>query len=159
MSKLLAHIKAENKATHEWMAAVEGRWGGMIVEDLNHWASKDIHTVEQYEQYMRDVTYSDLYKEVYGMRPRGFAPVSKADFDSLLEAHDANMIAEGKQQEADIAAFEKIVADTMAVGNIDRKTAIRWLRDADGDFGDESYFCFSYNLPYNYFNDKMAHAA
>jgi hypothetical protein len=159
MSNLLAHIKAENKATQEWIDAADGRWGGMIVEDLNHWTSKGITTVEQYDQYMRDATYSDLYKEVYGTRPRHVGHVSQVEFDDLLAAHDAHMVIELAQQDADIAAFEQLVTDTMAMGNIDRKTAIRWLQDADSDYADESYFCFCHNLPYNYFNDKMAHAA
>jgi hypothetical protein len=87
MNELVAHIKAENAKTAAWVAEdPENRWAGYVVEDLAHWAEYDIYTVAEYEQYMLDVSYSDLYKEIYGVRPRYAAgSVSQEDYDRLLD--------------------------------------------------------------------------
>jgi len=96
MNELVAHIKAENAKTAAWVAEdPENRWAGYVVEDLAHWAEYNIHTVAEYEQYMLDVSYSDLYKEVYGVRPRYAAgSVTQEDYDRLLdclEDHNEDM--------------------------------------------------------------------
>ena len=148
MNKLVAHIKAENA----------NRENFTIVEDLAHWASKDIYTVEQYEQYMMDATYSDLHKEVYGMRPRGCYPVTKEAYDSLVKQHEEYLCAEAALQDESIKSFEAVVTKTMMAGNVNRDTAIQWLKDAEGDdYFDDGMFCFTYNLPYNYFDKKLTH--
>lgn len=96
MNELLAHINAENAKTEAWVAEdPENRWAGLITNDMKHWADYGIHTVAEYEQYMLDMSYSDLYKEIYGVRPRYAAgSVSQEDYDRLLdclEDHNEDM--------------------------------------------------------------------
>jgi hypothetical protein len=112
MNELVAHIKAENAKTAAWVAEdPENRWAGYVVEDLAHWAEYNIHTVAEYEQYMLDVSYSDLYKEVYGVRPRYAAgSVSQEDYDFLLDCLEAQREAE-KEWAAEEAAAEKLAAE------------------------------------------------
>ena len=75
---------------------------------------------------------SDLYKDVYGSRPRGY------DWDAFsnadLEAFVNNLILLSDQQEADEkAAEERSIAKVMELG-VDKETALRWLDDADAHY-------------------------
>ena len=75
---------------------------------------------------------SDLYKDVYGCRPRGY------DWDSFsnadLEDFVNNLILLSDQQEADEkAAEERSIAKVMELG-VDKETALRWLDDADAHY-------------------------
>ena len=76
---------------------------------------------------------SDLYKDVYGIRPRGYN--FNEWFDDELEAYTDQLIAQLKeneelerlQEEADVKSFEEQVQKTIELGAGDRKTALRWL--------------------------------
>ena len=75
---------------------------------------------------------SDLYKDVYGCRPRGY------DWDSFsnadLEDFVNNLMLLSDQQEADEkAAEERSIAKVMEMG-VDKETALRWLDDADAHY-------------------------
>ena len=75
---------------------------------------------------------SDLYKDVYGSRPRGY------DWDSFsnadLEDFVNNLMLLSDQQEADEkAAEERSIAKVMELG-VDKETALRWLDDADAHY-------------------------
>ena len=75
---------------------------------------------------------SDLYKDVYGSRPRGY------DWDSFsnadLEDFVNNLMLLSDQQEADEkAAEERCIAKVMELG-VDKETALRWLDDADAHY-------------------------
>ena len=75
---------------------------------------------------------SDLYKDVYGCRPRGY------DWDSFsnadLEDFVNNLMLLSDQQEADEkAAEERSIAKVMELG-VDKETALRWLDDADAHY-------------------------
>ena len=75
---------------------------------------------------------SDLYKDVYGCRPRGY------DWDSFsnadLEDFVNNLASLSDQQEADEkAAEERSIAKVMDLG-VDKETALRWLDDADAHY-------------------------
>ena len=83
---------------------------------------------------------SDLYKDVYGIRPRGynFEAFSNAELEDFV-----NDLIEESEREAELEskAVEKSIADVMSLG-VDRKTALRWLDQADAHFmydGDEFY--------------------
>lgn len=41
-----------------------------LVEDPEHWAEYDIHTGEELAHYLAKETHRDLFKELYGVRPR-----------------------------------------------------------------------------------------
>ena len=76
---------------------------------------------------------SDLYKDVYGIRPRGYNFNEWSDAE--LEAYTDQLIAQLKeneelehlQEEADVKSFEDQVQKTIELGAGDRKTALRWL--------------------------------
>ncbi len=104
-------------------------------------------------------TYSDLYKEVNGFRPRNTrffdaTPEEKQRiWDSLLEDLDVENQRIQEAEQENIADFEKLVQQNIELGAGDRKTAIQWLIDAEDDVyveGDLDYFRFLYGLPYNY---------
>ena len=75
---------------------------------------------------------SDLYKDVYGCRPRGYDwdAFSNADLEDFVN----NLILLSDQQEADEkAAEERSIAKVMELG-VDKETALRWLDDADAHY-------------------------
>ena len=82
---------------------------------------------------------SDLYKDVYGVRPRyyNFNAFSNAELADFV-----NDLIEEREREAQIEseAAEKAIADVMSLG-ADKETALRWLDQADAYFmyGDDSF--------------------
>ena len=84
---------------------------------------------------------SDLYKDVYGFRPRGYnfhnwSFQELTDFVNDLSEENSRQIAEEK-------AFEqKAFKDVMSVGAPDKETAARWLDQADAFYmyGDDDFY-------------------
>ena len=101
--------------------------------------------------------YWDMYKDAYGVRPRGVdtSGWSEADFmaefDTLAKVIDAEYIARKEAEARAIDSFEDRVANLMHTGT-NRERIIAWLMDAEGANGDHEYFCFTQGLPYGYFN-------
>ena len=102
--------------------------------------------------------YWDMYKDAYGVRPRGIDTSSwsesefMAEFDMLAKVIDAEYIARKEAEAIDIEKFEQHVINTICMGARDRETALRWIMDASSANGDWEYFCFLNGLPYGYFN-------
>jgi hypothetical protein len=101
--------------------------------------------------------YWDMYKDAYGVRPRGIDTTDwteedfMAEFETLGNAIEREE-AERKEREAEATVkFESRVADLIASGAGDRATALRWIHEAEGTDGDEEYLCFCVGLPYGYF--------
>ena len=103
--------------------------------------------------------YWDMYKDAYGIRPRGIDTSSwteddfRAEFEVLGRAIDESEEQRKADQTDAITKFEGIVG-TLVNGNTSRAQAIQWLMDAEGCNGDFDYFCFCVGLPYGYFNVK-----
>tara|TARA_R110000772_G_scaffold51658_1_gene118467 strand:+ start:294 stop:644 length:351 start_codon:yes stop_codon:yes gene_type:complete len=82
---------------------------------------------------------SDLYKDVYGSRPRGynFEAFSNAELSTFV-----NDLIEESEREAEMesAFVEKAIADVMSLG-ADKETALRWLDQADAffNYGDDPF--------------------
>jgi len=159
MNELTAHIKAENAKTAAWVAEdPDNRWAGMIVEDPAHWAEYGITTVAGYERHMMIETYVDLYKSVHGIKPRwvNFDDMSdeelKQDYDNLLVALDEENARQAEAEKRAVKEFEALVESTIACGAGDRKTALRWIRDGEGEQAkfDDGYFEHCHGLPYGY---------
>jgi len=82
---------------------------------------------------------SDLYKDVYGIRPRGydwgaFSNKELEDFvNSLMEMSD-------KQTDELAFAESEAIKSVMSLG-VDKRTALRWLDDADAyyDWNDDEW--------------------
>jgi hypothetical protein len=104
--------------------------------------------------------YWDMYKDAYGVRPRGVDTTSwteadfMAEFDLLAMVINAETIAREAAEFIAIEKFEQHVINTMCMGARDRETALRWIMDAGHANGDWEYFCFLNGLPYRYFEKK-----
>jgi len=162
MSELVAYFEAQNAEKREWLAAGPERYCTMFdvtPEAIAELAAEGITTVEEYVVDEMRNTYSDYFKDVHGFRPH--VDVSEwtkeqldEEFDYLGREMEHVMAADAEREAEAIAEFEKNIAATMAAGNVDRETAIRWLRDAEEDGGamdgTDGYFEYSNGLPYGY---------
>ena len=83
---------------------------------------------------------SDLYKDVYGIRPRGynFQAFSNAELAEFVNDLSDELEKDTAREEA---AEEKAIRDVMSLG-ADKKTALRWLDQADAHFlyGDDEFY-------------------
>jgi len=106
-------------------------------------------------------TYWDMYKDAYGVRPRGIDTSSwtMADFENEF----ASLGAVIQREEADrlvaeanaIVKFEVRVTSIMEMGATDRAMALRWIHEAEGSNGDDEYLCYCVGLPYGYFKKAV----
>ena len=100
--------------------------------------------------------YWDMYKDAYGVRPRGVDTSTwtledfDAEFELLSKIIEQEEIARREAEARAIAEFEDRVANLMHTGT-NRERVIAWLMDAEGANGDHDYFCFCVGLPYGYF--------
>ena len=101
--------------------------------------------------------YWDMYKDAYGVRPRGVDTSSwtEADFDAefklLGTIIEQENIARKEAEEKAMHDFEMRMQTLMMTGARDRATALRWIHEAEGSNGDDEYLCFLLGLPYMYF--------
>jgi hypothetical protein len=112
--------------------------------------------------------YSDLYKDVYGSRPRyaQFESMEEfdADFERLVERLNEQQDEEAKQQVINRERFEQRVKDTMAlVQGVDRARAIEIIADADGELEDMKFYGYErlewcYDLGFGYIKTTMQEA-
>jgi hypothetical protein len=113
------------------------------------------------EQYA--CQFWDMYKDAYGVRPRGVDTSSwteaqfEAEFVSLSKTIEANYKDQLAQEEVAMHEFEMRMQDLLLSGAKDREMAMRWVHEAEGSNGDDEYLCFLLGLPYRYFVvDKTA---
>lgn len=88
---LLAKLQSMNAETRAWIAGGPNRWAGFLIEDLSHWAELDVNTVEDLERYFLETAIWDLYKDVYGVRPRhmNLKAMSHVELTARLESLSA----------------------------------------------------------------------
>ncbi len=100
----------------------------------------------------------DMYKDAWGVRPRGIDTSTwtiedfDAEFESLQKTINANFEQEQAEQAEAIKRFEQHVTNTICMGAGDRETALRWIMDASNANGDWEYLCYDLGLPYRYFS-------
>lgn len=101
-------------------------------------------------------TFSDTYKDAYGVRPR--FDVShytlqdfKDTFNSLYATIAENNAFEKVAENLAIQQLERKIAKLIEMGAADRAAAIRWIDDAEGADGDLEYLCYKLGVPYGYF--------
>ena len=119
------------------------------MEQFKSW--EEMSTLEQYA-----CQYWDMYKDAYGVRPRGVDTSSWSEADFEMEFASLGSVIE--REEADrqivqaqaIVKFEDRVTNLMHTGT-NRERVIAWLMDAEHANGDVDYFCFCVGLPYGYF--------
>ena len=102
-------------------------------------------------------TFWDMYKDAYGVRPRGVdtsgwtLETFRKEFDylgQLIEREDiARKAAEGRAVEA----FDRRVAEMISIGAKDYNMAMRWMHEAEGTQGDNDFLAWTLGLPYQYF--------
>lgn len=101
--------------------------------------------------------YWDMYKDAYGVRPRGIDTSAwaledfEAEFKVLAQVIEREEIARKEAEAEAIVRFEDRVLNLMHTGT-NRERVISWLMQAEGiEDGDFEYFCFTQGLPYGYF--------
>lgn len=98
--------------------------------------------------------YSDLYKDVYGSRPRyaQFESIEEfdKDFEFLVNRLNEQNAQEKIEQEANMVEFQARVADTMILCNCDRERAIMIIADAEGIDEEEFNFYGLESLEYKF---------
>ena len=100
--------------------------------------------------------YWDMYKDAYGVRPRGVDTSTwtleqfDAEFKGLGRVIEQEAIASKIAEAAAIVKFEDRVTNLMHTGT-NRERVIAWLMDAEHANGDFEYFCYTQGLPYGYF--------
>ena len=81
--------------------------------------------------------YSDLYKDVYGSRPRyaRFASTEEfdADFERLVQQLNVQETEEKIRQDANMEKFAQRVMETMELCNCDQRRAVQIIADAEGE--------------------------
>jgi len=120
------------------------------MNDFKSW--EEMSTLEQYS-----CQFWDMYKDAYGVRPRGIdtAAWDEATFEAEFN-YLQDLIAKN-EQEREIAereatvAFEQRMQDLYACGAKDRAMALRWIHEAEGSNGDDEFLCYLVGLPYRYF--------
>ena len=113
---------------------------------------EEMSTLEQYA-----CQYWDMYKDAYGVRPRGIDTSSwtEADFErefvQLGKTIDENYREQLASEAKAVERFEAQVTSFIQSGAKDREMALRWIHEAEGSNGDEDYLCYLIGLPYSYF--------
>ena len=113
---------------------------------------EEMSTLEQYS-----CQFWDMYKDAYGVRPRGIdtAAWDEATFEAEFN-YLQDLIAKN-EQEREVAeheatvAFEQRIQELYACGAKDRAMALRWIHEAEGSNGDDEFLCYLVGLPYRYF--------
>ena len=104
--------------------------------------------------------YWDMYKDAYGVRPRGIDTSAwtleefESEFKTLGVVIEREEIARKEAETEATDKFEQHVTNTICMGAKDRATALRWIMDASQADGDWEYFCFLNGLPYGYFRES-----
>ena len=118
---------------------------------------EEMSTLEQYA-----CQYWDMYKDAYGVRPRGIdtSSWSETDFEREFFQLSVTIAEEDRQrkesQEKAAHDFEMRILSLQQTGAKTRDMAMRWVHEAEGSNGDDEYLCFLVGLPYGYFRKETA---
>jgi hypothetical protein len=123
------------------------------MENFNMMSWEEMSPIEQAQ-----CIYWDMYKDAYGVRPRGIDTSAwtleefESEFKTLGTVIEREEIARKEAEAEAIVRFEDSVTNLMHTGT-NRARVIAWLMDAEGANGDFEYFCFTQGLPYGYFKE------
>lgn len=120
----------------------------------------DWNEMTKIEQYR--VMYWDMYKDAYGVRPRGVDVSSwteqdfELQFEKLSSVIEDDIAQERLAHERAAVAFEQSIESFISSGAKDRESAIRWIAESESCLFnngsvDHEMLCFKMNLPFNYF--------
>ena len=99
----------------------------------------------------------DMYKDAYGVRPRGVDTSAWTEEDFLKEFRHLGRIIDNENKARLVAEekaahdFEMRVLSLQQTGAKDRTMALRWIHEAEGSNGDDEFLCYLVGLPYGYF--------
>jgi hypothetical protein len=102
-------------------------------------------------------TFWDMYKDAYGVRPRGVdtsgwtLETFRKEFDYLGQLIEREDIARKASEGRAVEAFERRVAEMISIGAKDYNMAMRWMHEAEGTQGDNDFLAWTLGLPYQYF--------
>ena len=120
------------------------------MEAFKSW--EEMSTLEQYA-----CQFWDMYKDAYGVRPRGTDTSNwdeatfEAEFNYLQDLIAKNDQERKIAEHEAVHAFEMRVQDLYSCGAKDREMALRWIHEAEGSNGDDEFLCYLVGLPYRYF--------
>jgi hypothetical protein len=120
------------------------------MEDFKSW--EEMTTVEQYA-----CQFWDMYKDAYGVRPRGVDTSNwdeatfEAEFNYLQDLIAKNDLDRAIAEQEAAHDFEMRVLSLLQTGAKDRDMALRWIHEAEGSNGDNEFLCYLVGLPYRYF--------
>ena len=123
-------------------------------EDFKTW--EEMSVLEQMQ-----CQYWDMYKDAYGMRPRGIdtSTWTEAEFLNVFEQLAEVIQREEEQRkinETEAAVrFEAQIDSLIAAGAVSRDAALKWIHDVEESNGDDEYLCFVLGLPYGYFRKAV----
>jgi len=161
MSELITYIETLNAKTQAWVDEdPSNRWAGMIVTDESYWNEGGIFTVEDFKRDRLICNIRECSKSAYGSRINldwdSYTLTELEEMaDSYAQAASDQFEYEKKIEEENVAKFESNVQELISLGAANRKTAVRWLLEAekfseyDLMYGG-SYACYTLNLPYSY---------
>ena len=98
-------------------------------------------SIKSQEDFNECLMYvSDLYKDAYGIRPRGYN-FSEFSFQGL-EKFMNDLCVSIEEEVAYEKAMEKKAIDNVMSMGVDKETALRWLDQADTYFmyGDDEFY-------------------
>jgi hypothetical protein len=122
-----------------------------MTEQFKSW--EEMTTLEQMQ-----CQYWDMYKDAFGVRPRGIDTSGwteayfEQEFALLADTIQQNEEAAKESERAYIAKFEARVNDLVSMGAKNRETALCWIMDGSDAGGDFEYLAYLEGLPYNYFS-------
>ena len=123
------------------------------MEEFKTW--EEMTVLEQYA-----CTYWDMYKDAYGVRPRGIDTTDwteagfEAEFVYLAKIIDRENKDREAAEDKAMIAFEMRVQELMSSGAKSYEMAMRWVHEAEGSNGDDEYLCYLVGLPYGYFRKE-----
>ena len=101
--------------------------------------------------------YWDMYKDAYGVRPRGIDTSTwteyafQVEFEHLALVIQQEEIARKESEASAAVRFEAQIDSLIAAGAVSREAALKWIHEAEGSDGDDEYLCFLLGLRYGYF--------
>lgn len=118
---------------------------------------------------LNECLYSDLYKDVYGSRPRNVFFASQAELDAdvdfLCKKLDAQIEEQNLAQANNMVAFEARLAGIQSiVANTSREDAFRILLQSEGLDSDFDWYGtevveHNFNLPYGSLREEFKRQA
>ena len=114
---LAQHLKNLNAEKLAWIAEdLDNRWTGLYVEELDFWAEMGVTTVKEFQRHENESSFWDMYKDVFGCRPRhvNLKDMSDEELEKELDLLGRMMEDEVRRQEEwedDIMAFSQEEAE------------------------------------------------